>query len=52
MDILLDTHLLIWFSEGNTELTEKAIIYIKNLNNNIYVSIASLWEIAIKLNIG
>ncbi len=52
MDILLDTHSLIWFSEGNTELTEKTITYIKSLNNNIYVSIASLWEIAIKLNIG
>ncbi len=52
MDILLDTHSLIWFSEGNSELPENAITYIKSLNNNIFVSIASLWEIAIKLNIG
>ena len=52
MDLLLDTHSLIWFSEGDNELADKAISYIKDLNNSVYISIASIWEIAIKINIG
>ena len=52
MDILLDTHALIWFINGDTFLPEKAIVLIKDIKTNCYVSIASIWEIAIKLSLG
>ncbi len=52
MNLLLDTHTLIWFFEGATELSEVAKSAIVDENNTCFVSILSFWEIAIKLNIG
>jgi len=52
MNLLLDTHTLIWFFEGATELSEVAKSAIIDENNTCFVSILSFWEIAIKLNIG
>jgi PIN domain nuclease of toxin-antitoxin system len=48
---LLDTHTLIWFIEGDKLLTDKAISAIYGAADSNFVSIASIWEIAIKLNI-
>lgn len=52
MDLLLDTHILIWFLTGNERLTASTKSAIKNLNNNCYISIASIWEMALKTRIG
>lgn len=52
MQLLLDTHALIWFINGDKSLSEKARNLIKNLENECFVSIASVWEIAIKLSLG
>jgi len=52
MDIILDTHAVIWFFEGDKRLSKTALDAIYNLDNNIYVSIASVWEMAIKLSTG
>lgn len=52
MNLLLVTHALIWFIEGDTKLTPKAIDLIKNIDNTCYISVASLWEISIKISIG
>ena len=52
MDLLLDTHAFIWFAENNKSLTLKAKKAIENPNNSTFISIASLWEIAIKISIG
>ncbi|MBD0293970.1 MAG: type II toxin-antitoxin system VapC family toxin [Flavisolibacter sp.] len=49
---LLDTHALIWFFEENPLLPRLADATIRNTENQIYFSIASFWEIAVKLNIG
>lgn len=51
MNYLLDTHTFLWFLEGNTNLSNKARKTIENLNNINFISIASIWEIAIKLSI-
>lgn len=51
MNYLLDTHTFLWFLEGNNTLSSKARIIIENADNTIYVSIASIWEIAIKISI-
>lgn len=52
MKILLDTHILIWFVEGNQRLKQDYIDLILHPTEKKYLSIVSLWEIAIKVNIG
>lgn len=52
MDYLLDTHTLIWFLSGDEELSAKARSAIEAVNTRNFVSIASLWEISIKLRLG
>ncbi len=52
MQLLLDTHILIWFLEGNNLLSKSRRQIIANSQNDIFISIASLWEIAIKISIG
>jgi len=52
MQLLIDTHILIWFLEGNKLLPKLRRQIIANPQNDIFVSIASLWEIAIKISIG
>lgn len=48
MRILLDTHTLIWFFAGNSQLSATARILIEDEDNHKLVSIASIWEMAIK----
>ena len=48
MDIILDTHAAIWFFEDDKRLSTTAIDAIFNLENAIYISTASAWELAIK----
>ncbi len=48
---LIDTPTLIWFMFDDTQLSDKALSTIKT-EDKVYVSIASLWEIAIKQSIG
>jgi PIN domain nuclease of toxin-antitoxin system len=52
MDLLLDTHSFIWFVENDTQLTVEARNTIENHSNDIYISIAGLWEMAIKISLG
>ena len=52
MDILLDTHALIWFLNGDKFLSNEAKKAIEDSSNNKIVSIASIWEIAIKISLG
>jgi PIN domain nuclease of toxin-antitoxin system len=52
MRYLIDSHVLIWFINGDKNLTDKYIGYLENSENELYVSIASLWEIAIKMSLG
>ncbi len=48
---LLDTHTFIWLSEDDASLPKNLRSMIEEADS-VYVSIVSLWEIAIKLNIG
>jgi PIN domain nuclease of toxin-antitoxin system len=47
---LVDTHIVIWAMEGNERLSEKYREIVAN-GSSLYVSIISLWEIAIKTSI-
>lgn len=51
MTHLLDTHALIWFLENDSRLPETTSIQIES-TPTVFISIVSLWEIAIKANIG
>ena len=52
MNILLDTHVLIWSLENNATLSDDARNAIIDGNNMVFVSSATVWEINIKKSIG
>ena len=51
MRLLLDTHTLIWYYQTDPRLSSTARAWIENPANQIEISPASYWEIAIKLRI-
>jgi len=51
MEVLLDTHVVLWYITGNSNLSSKAREII-DTKSELFFSMASLWEISIKLNIG
>ncbi len=48
MRLLLDTHALLWFHDGNANLGAAAADAIEDPENDCYVSCGSIWEMAIK----
>lgn len=52
MKLLLDTHALLWFIAGDTRLSLSARSLIEDAGNEKFVSVASIWEIAIKVSVG
>jgi len=47
MNLLLDTHLLLWVAIGSDKLSAKARNVISNNANRVYFSAASIWEVVI-----
>jgi PIN domain nuclease of toxin-antitoxin system len=52
MAYLLDTHTFLWFISGHKQLPESLVEKISDISQPCYISIASFWEIAIKIQIG
>ena len=52
MRYLIDTQAVIWMLDSDPKLSNKASLAIKNIQNELYVSIASLWEMTIKRSLG
>ena len=52
MKYLLDTHTLLWYFTLDESLSSKARVTIEDEENEILVSVVTLWEIAIKSSIG
>ncbi len=52
MNILLDTHVLIWTLENNPTLSDAAREQITKGSNVVFVSSVSIWEIGIKRSLG
>ncbi len=52
MRLLLDTHAFLWWCADDVRLSEGARQGIADAANEVYVSAASGWEIAIKARIG
>jgi PIN domain nuclease of toxin-antitoxin system len=52
MDVLLDTHVFLWWDADSPRLGEAARRVIAAPGNRVFVSAASVWEIAIKRRVG
>ncbi len=53
MRVLVDTHALIWFGEGDDRLSPTARALLDDpVGNTLLLSIASCWEIAVKVSVG
>jgi PIN domain nuclease of toxin-antitoxin system len=52
MQVLLDTHALVWWLEAKGNLSRKAMEIIEDSETTVFVSAASGWELAIKAQIG
>lgn len=54
MNLLLDTHTFLWFADqqqsANLPLATKGLI--EDQQNSVFLSLASAWELAIKVSIG
>jgi PIN domain nuclease of toxin-antitoxin system len=48
VNILLDTHILIWWATNDRQLTTQAREFISNPENNVFISSINIWEVAIK----
>lgn len=48
MKLLLDSHVLLWWHQGDGRLVEAARSAIKNRSNDVWVSVATAWEIGVK----
>ncbi|MFC6191355.1 type II toxin-antitoxin system VapC family toxin [Dyadobacter subterraneus] len=49
---LLDTHTLLWMQDDNKNLSPLVKKILSDEHSELYVSIASFWEITIKLQLG
>lgn len=52
MRVLLDTHAFLWLDADRQKLSKTAIEVFENLDNEVYLSVVSLWEIQIKAQRG
>jgi len=52
MNVLLDTHTLLWWLDDNPTLSREAYNIISDGKNVVFMSAASIWEIRIKESIG
>lgn len=49
---LLDTHALLWLVQGSDQLPVSTLALIEDVDSDLYVSVASIWEAAIKQSLG
>ena len=52
MNLLLDSHVLIWAAEDSSRLPDVASALMNDPSNELYVSAATIWELAIKNGLG
>ncbi len=52
MRFLLDTHIFLWFITSDRQLSNATSSLIRDPQNEVYLSAASVWEIVVKHQIG
>lgn len=50
--LLLDTHAFIWWASAPEKLSKKALRLCEDRNNVLILSVASVWEMQIKIQLG
>ncbi len=52
MKLLLDTHIFLWFINGDKRLSDDMQQGIRDPDNEVYLSVVSLWEVVVKYQLG
>lgn len=52
MKILLDTHIFLWFISGDSQLSTFVCDAIRDRDNEVYLSVVSVWEATMKYQLG
>ena len=52
MNILLDTHIFLWYITKDKRLSPGILNTIRHIDNRVYLSVVSLWEITVKYQLG
>jgi PIN domain nuclease of toxin-antitoxin system len=52
MKLLLDTHIFIWWATAPERLSASALAALEDGNNDLLLSVASVWEMQIKAQLG
>ncbi len=52
MKLLLDTHIFIWWADQPEKLSPAALSALENEANELLLSVASVWEMQIKVQLG
>jgi len=52
VDLLVDTHALIWMSGQPARLSPRSRALLEDENNAVFASMVSFWEMAIKMSLG
>lgn len=52
MNLLLDTHIFLWYISADPQLPDSARVAIGNSTNQVFLSPVSVWEAIIKHNLG
>lgn len=51
MNLLLDTHVFLWYITGDKQRPDRIIKKINDTSNRCFISIANIWEIVIKMSL-
>lgn len=52
MKLLLDTHTFIWWDINPSRLSPRALALCKDIKNQLVLSVASVWEMEVKIQLG
>jgi PIN domain nuclease of toxin-antitoxin system len=52
MKLLIDTHIFIWWADAPEKLTANALAALEDVANDLFLSVASVWEMQIKIQLG
>jgi PIN domain nuclease of toxin-antitoxin system len=52
MKLLLDTNVFIWLNDTPHRLREKVMTVVANPDNDLFLSLTSIWEMQIKIQLG
>lgn len=52
MRLLLDTHIFLWFISGDDRLPKAMYQSIRDVDNQVFLSVVSLWEATVKYQLG